>query len=99
MKNTKENVISIALGEVGYLEKETRDQLDSTLDNAGDENFTKYARDLDAINFYNGRKNGFAWCDVFVDWCFVKAFGERQARPKTVLPSPVAAASCGAWPE
>lgn len=86
MKNTKENVISIALGEVGYLEKETRDQLDSTLDNAGDENFTKYARDLDAINFYNGRKNGFAWCDVFVDWCFVKAFGERQARKMTFQP-------------
>lgn len=86
MKYTKENVISLALREVGYREKETPAQLDSMLDNAGDENFTKYARDLDAINFYNGKKNGFAWCDVFVDWCFVKAFGETAARKVTFQP-------------
>ena len=75
----REKVLSIALGEVGYQEKETDAFLDSVSENAGDENFTKYARDLDAIDFYNGDKNGYAWCDVFVDWCFVKAFGEEKA--------------------
>lgn len=81
-----EKVLSVALREVGYLEKETDAFLDSRTENAGDENFTKYARDLDAIDFYNGDKNGHAWCDVFVDWCFVKAFGEEKALDMTFQP-------------
>ena len=44
--------------------------------NAGDNNWNKYARDLDAIGIvYNGRKNGYAWCDIFTDWCFIRTFG------------------------
>ena len=81
-----EKVLAIALGEVGYLEKETNAALDSRTDNAGDENFTKYARDLDELDFYNGDKNGHAWCDVFVDWCFVQAFGEDRALKMTFQP-------------
>ena len=81
-----ERVLAIALGEVGYLEKETSRDLDDATRNAGDENYTKYARDLDAIHFYNGRKNGHAWCDVFVDWCFVRAFGENGAKERTFQP-------------
>lgn len=74
-------VIDVALAEVGYLEKETNAQLDSDTGNAGDENYTKYARDLHKITgFYNGNKNGFAWCDVFVDWCFVTAYGVELAK-------------------
>lgn len=82
----REKVLVIALGEVGYLEKETNSQLYETTANAGDENFTKYARDLDQMHFYNGRKNGHSWCDVFVDWCFVKAYGETDARKITFQP-------------
>ena len=81
-----EKVIAIALAEVGYLEKETNAWLEHSTANAGDENFTKYARDLDAIGFYNGAKNGYAWCDVFVDWCFVQAFGEEKALEMTFQP-------------
>ena len=73
--------VIIALAEVGYLEKETRDSLDDKLQNAGDENFTKYARDLDSRpGFYRGLKQGMPWCDVFVDWCFVEAYGVHMAR-------------------
>jgi len=87
MRYNPEKVIEIALAEVGYQEKETNASLDHHTQNAGDENFTKYARDLDAMNFYNGKKNGYAWCDVFVDWCFVKAFGERDAKNVTFQPA------------
>lgn len=86
MKYDPQTLLTIALGEVGYQEKETNEALDHRTENAGDENYTKYARDLDAINFYNGKKNGFAWCDVFVDWCFVKAFGHRAALKITCQP-------------
>ena len=72
-------VIQIALNEVGYLEKKSASNLDDKVANAGSSNYTKYARDLDALGFYNGKKNGYAWCDVFVDWCFVEAYGLEAA--------------------
>jgi hypothetical protein len=75
------DVIKIALNEVGYLEKKSNKNLDSKTANAGDKNYTKYARDLDKISgFYNGIKQGQQWCDMFVDWCFVQAFGVESAK-------------------
>lgn len=87
MAYDKQKVIDIALAELNYLEKETKAQLDSKTANAGDANYTKYARDLDAIGFYNGRKQGHAWCDVFVDWCFVQAYGKEAALKLTCQPT------------
>lgn len=95
MGYNKQKLIDIALAEVGYLEKETKSQLDDKTANAGDENYNKYARDLDAINFYNGRKQGAYWCDVFVDWCFYKAFGKSAALSLTCQPTK-ADNNCGA---
>jgi len=74
-----EKLLTIAAAEVGYLEKKDNSHLDDKTSNAGNKNWTKYARDLDTIGFYNGKKNGYAWCDVFCDWCFVKAFGVENA--------------------
>lgn len=83
-----EKVISVARAEVGYLEKKSNSQLDDKTANAGSANYTKYARDLDNIkDFYNGKKNGYAWCDVFVDWCFVQAFGVERAKYLLCQPS------------
>lgn len=72
----RQKVIDIALNEVGYLEKASNSSLDSKTGNAGYNNYTKYARDLNNAGYYNGNKNGYAWCDVFVDWCFYKAYGK-----------------------
>ena len=89
----RSKVISIALNEVGYLEKKSNSQLDDKTANAGSGNYTKYARDLHKLgDFYNGNKNGFSWCDVFVDWCFVTAFGEERALELLCQPKK----SCGA---
>lgn len=91
--NELDKVISIAMQEEGYLEKKSNKDLDDKIKNAGSNNYTKYARDLDNIkNFYNGKKNGYAWCDVFVDWCFVKAFGVDRALELLCQPTK----SCGA---
>lgn len=74
----QERVIARAKAEIGYLEKASNSQLDDKTANAGKGNWTKYARDLDALgNIYNGKKNGYDWCDVFVDWCFISEFGEE----------------------
>ena len=69
------DIVAIALAEVGYREKATNSVLDDKTANSGSNNWTKYARDLAAAGYYNGNKNGYAWCDVFVDWCFFKAYG------------------------
>lgn len=69
-----EKLISIARQEVGYLEKASNKDLDSKTDNAGSNNYTKYARDLYPT------LQGQAWCDMFVDWCFMQAFGKAVAR-------------------
>ena len=90
-----EKVLEIALDEVGYLEKKTNAQLDSKKANAGQNNYTKYARDLDNIkDFYNGKKNGYAWCCVFVAWCFNKAVGTDRARELLCYPKKSLGAGC-----
>ena len=94
-QNYVSKLLKIAQAEVGYLEKASNSQLDSKTANAGSANYTKYARDLDNISgFYNGKKNGYAWCDVFVDWCFVQAFGVTEAKRLLNQPSNSYGAGC-----
>ena len=68
-------VINIALAEEGYREY-------------GD-NKCKYSQEIDAMRkngqcLYNGYKNGAAeWCDIFVDWCMIQAYGFDAMRPMT----------------
>lgn len=88
-------VVALAEGEVGYHEKASNAQLDDPTGNSGGNNWTKYARDLDALpNFYNGQKNGYAWCDIFVDWLFVHIFGEELGRKMLYQPEQSAGAGC-----
>lgn len=88
-------VLQIARAEVGYREKKSNAQLDDKTANAGGGNWTKYARDLDAIpHFYNGKKNGYAWCDIFYDWLLVKAFGPEMSKAMLCQPSDSAGAGC-----
>lgn len=87
MAYDKQKVLDIALSEVGYLEKASNSNLDDKTANAGSKNYTKYSRDLAAVNFYNGKKQGAAWCDVFVDWCFFKAFGKEATLAITGQPT------------
>lgn len=96
MGNYASKLLEVALNEIGYLEKKSNSKLDSKTANAGYNNWTKYARDLDALGFfYNGKKNGYAWCDMFVDWCFVKAFGVEEAMKLLQQPKKSYGAGCG----
>lgn len=87
-------VIAVAIGEIGYREKASNSQLDDKTANAGSANYTKYARDFDEKypRWYNGKKNGYEWCDMFVDWCFLTAFGYDNALRLLCQPE----RSCGA---
>ena len=95
VKATPERAIAVAMAEVGYLEKKSNSQLDDKTANAGYNNYTKYARDLDAIpDFYNGKKNGYAWCDMFVDWCMIQAFGLEAGQKLLCQPDRSYGAGC-----
>ena len=91
----KQKVIDWALGEVGYHEKATNAQLNDKTANIGDGNWNKYSAHLDSITgFYNGRKNGYAWCDAFVDDGFVTCYGRAGAQFLLCQPDNSAGAGC-----
>lgn len=53
------DVVRIAKGEIGYKESGN--------------NWTKYAKDLDAVKYFNTPKQNIAWCATFCYWCILKA--------------------------
>ena len=73
-----DKLIAIAEGEIGYLEKKSNKDLDSKTANAGSANYTKYNRDMKAWARSAGIND--QWCQNFVDWCFVTAFGLENAK-------------------
>lgn len=85
MAYTASRVIEIASAEVGYLEKKSNGQLDSKTGNAGSNNYTKYSRDLANAGYYQSSKQGYAWCDVFVDWCHWVASGKDSKLAQNVI--------------
>lgn len=66
-------VREIATLELGYTE--------------GKNNWTKYARDLDAISYFNGPKQNVAWCMTYPAWCIVKASDKTTALKVQYQPS------------
>lgn len=78
MGYTAKQLVKIAEAEIGYHEKASNSNLDSKTANSGKGNYTKYSRDLRKAGYYNGNKQGFDWCDQFVDWCFFKLCGNKD---------------------
>ena len=93
-------VVDIAENEIGYAEKATNSQLNDKTANPGSGNYTKYGAYFDSLRgeyeYYNGKKNGFDWCDQFVDWCFAQAFGIDEGRKVLYQPMRSCGAGC-AW--
>ncbi len=79
------DLLAVALAESGYIGKKTNAQLDDPAANPGGK-FTKYARDLFNAGYYNGDKNGFNYCCVFVDWCFYIAARRNKEDAFAVKP-------------
>ena len=69
-----EKLIKVAEAEIGYLEKKSNSNLDDKTANAGSNNYTKYWRDV----YPAGQAQ--AWCAIFVNWCFDKAFGKENTK-------------------
>ena len=93
-------VVALAETEIGYREKATNAQLDDKTANAGSGNYTKYGAYFDnkrgEYEYYNGKKNGFDWCDQFVDWLFAQCYGIDTGRKMLYQPMRSCGAGC-AW--
>lgn len=72
--NAIDALIVTARKEIGYREKRTERNLDSKTANAGYNNYTKYARDVD--DYYQGDP----WCAMFISWCMMKTYGRNTAK-------------------
>jgi len=94
MSKTASALLKIAAAEIGYKEKETNSQLDNPGANAGDANYTKYARDLHAAGYYQASKQGFEWCDMFVDWCFLQLCGSKAKAEDMICQTGLYGAGC-----
>ena len=73
-----DRLIAVAEAEIGYLEKKSNKDLDDKTANAGSKNYTKYNRDMKAWAGSAGIDD--QWCQNFVDWVFVTAFGLDAAK-------------------
>lgn len=80
------DLIKIAEAELGYIGKKSNMDLDDKTANIVGK-YTKYARDLNDAGYYNGNKNGFDWCCVFVDWCFWIASNRSKEDAMLVKPT------------
>ncbi|MGX8705599.1 MAG: CHAP domain-containing protein [bacterium] len=76
--NAIDKLIATAEAEIGYLEKKSNVDIDSKTGNAGSSNYTKYNRDMKAWAGSAGLND--QWCQNFVDWVFVTAFGLDAAK-------------------
>ena len=81
-EQAKKKVVNTALGEVGTKESGS--------------NINKYAAYIDKNypDFYNGKKQGVEWCDIFVDYLFLYNFGEDNALKMLYQPKKSCGAGC-----
>lgn len=89
--------VEFALSQVGYLEKSSPDlkYLYDKTANAGDKNYTYFAYELDKMgDVYNSAKNGFPWCEVFIDFCFIHCYSKDIGLQMICQPRRSAGAGC-----
>lgn len=68
-----ERLLEVAEAEIGYTAAESNGNMEDGTDSTGSKDYVKYAR-----NLFSSDQAG-PWCDLFVDWCFVAAFGKEAA--------------------
>ncbi len=94
-----EYVVEIMRRELGYREKASNTDLDDKTANAGANNYTKFADYFDrlwnrGIRWYNTRKQGADWCDMFFDWAQCQAWGYQTALRVVYQPMESTGAGC-----
>ncbi|MDE6491945.1 MAG: CHAP domain-containing protein, partial [Lactobacillus sp.] len=79
---TPQDVITVAGNEIGYLEKNSGNNLESKQADSGDQNWTKFGRDMNKVF---GHPTHDAWCATFVVWCVWMACNQDKDMTSKVL--------------
>lgn len=97
-KYTANDVINVAKKWIGYTEKGDDSNLNDFSGNGtGNHTIFAYTFDTKYPTFYNGKKCGFAWCDVFVDFCHLVASGYNVEDARYTICQPLQSAGAGCY--
>lgn len=87
-------IIQWAENERNYTEKDSLANLDDKSKNAGDDNYTKYSEEMDALGVFSAKIQGQPWCATWVTDGFINAYGVDKGLALLCQPSKNSNAAC-----
>lgn len=87
-------IINWAEDERNYTEKDSLTDLDDKTKNAGDDNYTKYSQEVDALGVFSTQVQGQPWCSTWVTDGFINTYGVDKGLDMLCQPSKNSNAAC-----
>lgn len=87
-------IINWAENERNYTEKDSLTDLNDKTKNAGDDNYTKYSQEVDALGVFSTQVQGQPWCATWVTDGFINTYGVNKGLDMLCQPSKNSNAAC-----
>lgn len=87
-------IINWAENERNYIEKDSLSDLDDKTNNIGDDNYTKYSQEVDALGVFSAQVQGQPWCATWVTDGFINTYGVNKGLDMLCQPSKNSNAAC-----
>ena len=87
-------IINWAENERNYTEKDSLTDLDDKTKNAGDDNYTKYSQEVDALGVFSTQVQGQPWCATWVTDGFINTYGVDKGLNMLCQPNKNSNAAC-----
>lgn len=87
-------IINWAENERNYTEKDSLTDLNDKTKNAGDDNYTKYSQEIDALGIFSAQVQGQPWCATWVTDGFINTYGVDKGLDMLCQPSKNSNAAC-----
>ena len=89
---TATDIVRICYAEAGYAEKDNVFDLYSNV--VGSKNYTKYAKECADAGLFNGDKQGYDWCAVFVNWVMLQVAKTKNEVMRRLCQDGLCGAGC-----
>ena len=87
-------IINWAENERNYIEKDSLSDLDDKTNNIGDDNYTKYSQEVDALGVFSAQVQGQPWCATWVTDGFINTYGVDKGLDMLCQPNKNSNAAC-----
>lgn len=87
-------IINWAENERNYTEKDSLTNLNDKTKNAGDDNYTKYSQEVDALGVFSAQVQGQPWCATWVTDGFINTYGVNKGLDMLCQPNKNSNAAC-----